>query len=152
MFTFLSQNSRVHSHQTQEVQIQSKARLFNQTGVFIIVFYCSTNFCFNHNVVFVITFYFCSCLFIALVARNILTLKLLCSFEDVTEFAHHLIRRQKHSTMSLVSSHTSFALQPLPACFNLQLKTEHIHDFFLCYIFLVTPLSNYCYELLDKCA
>ena len=91
----------MHSHQTSEVQIQSKARLFNQTGVFIIVFYCSTNFCFNHNVVFVITFYFCSCLFIALVARNILTLKLLCSFEDVTEFAHHLIRRQKYSTIPL---------------------------------------------------
>ena len=109
-FTFLSQNSRVLSHQTSEVQIQSKARLFNQTGVFIIVFYCSTNFCFNHNVVFVITFYFCSCLFIALVARNILTLKLLCSFEDVTEFTHHLIRRQKHSTTSHVSLHTSFAL------------------------------------------
>ena len=142
----------MHSHQTSEVQIQSKARLFNQTGVFIIVFYCSTNFCFNHNVVFVITFNFCSCLFIALVARNILTLKLLCSFEDVTEFAHHLIRRQKHSTTSLVSSFTLLSRSNHFLCAIIYNRTEHIHDFFLCYIFLVTHLNSYCYELLDKCA
>ena len=67
-------------------------------------------FCFNHNVVFVVTFYLCSLLFIALVARNILTLKLLSSFEDVTEFAHHSRSRPKHSTTSLVSALTSFVL------------------------------------------
>ena len=67
-------------------------------------------FCFNHNVVFVVIFYLCSLLFIALIAHNILTLKLLSSFKDVTEFAHHSRSRQKHSTTSLVSALTSFVL------------------------------------------
>ena len=101
MFTFLSKNLEYTPTRHRKCKYNQKRVFFNQTGVFIIVFYCSTNFCFNYNVVFVITFYFCSRLFIALVARNVLTLKLLCSFEDVTEFAHHLIRRQKYSTIPL---------------------------------------------------